>query len=140
MTHLIYNCALYVILSSALPLLVKVLGITNFDLLGNYGKIRWLGNYFLVFAVNILFGGASALCLFDRVTHRYMIVPSFSSIKHYMLLFQGSVGDLEEDLSLRHRVQGDRCPQARLLGQESRPNSDRDPETALSVQSSQVKR
>ena len=26
MTHLIYNCALYVILSSALPLLVKVLG------------------------------------------------------------------------------------------------------------------
>jgi len=70
MTHLIYNCALYVILSSALPLLVKVLGITNFDLLGNYGKIRWLGNYFLVFAVNFLFGGAAALCLFDRVTHR----------------------------------------------------------------------
>ena len=76
MTHLIYNCALYVILSSALPLLVKVLGkvnsivcilrystpslslgITNFDLLGNYGKIRWLGNYILVFAVNALFGG-----------------------------------------------------------------------------------
>ena len=70
MTYLIYNCALYVILSSALPLLVKVLGITNFDLLGNYGKIRWLGNYFLVFAVNFLFGGAAALCLFDRVTHR----------------------------------------------------------------------
>lgn len=70
MTHLIYNSALYVILSSALPLLVKVLGITNFDLLGNYGKIRWLGNYFLVFAVNFLFGGAAALCLFDRVTHR----------------------------------------------------------------------
>ena len=110
MTHLIYNCALYVILSSALPLLVKVLGITNFDLLGNYGKIRWLGNYFLVFAVNILFGGASALCLFDRVTHRYMTIPSFSSIKHYMLLFQGTVGDMEEDLSLRHRLQGDGCP------------------------------
>ena len=61
MTHLIYNCALYVILSSALPLLVKVLGITNFDLLGNYGKIRWLGNYILVFAVNALFGGKDQL-------------------------------------------------------------------------------
>ena len=80
MTHLIYNCALYVILSSALPLLVKVLGkvnnivcilryptpslslgITNFDLLGNYGKIRWLGNYIVVFAVNALFGGKDQL-------------------------------------------------------------------------------
>ena len=53
-----------------------VLGITNFDLLGNYGKIRWLGNYFLVFAVNFLFGGAAALCLFDRVTHRYSMLLS----------------------------------------------------------------
>lgn len=50
--------------------LINEPGITNFDLLGNYGKIRWLGNYFLVFAVNFLFGGAAALCLFDRVTHR----------------------------------------------------------------------
>ena len=31
-THLIYNCALYVILSSALPLLVKVLGKVNIAL------------------------------------------------------------------------------------------------------------
>jgi len=69
-THLIYNCALYVILSSALPLLVKVLGITNFDLLGNYGKIRWLGNYFLIFAVNFLFAAAAALCLFNKVTQK----------------------------------------------------------------------
>ena len=61
-------------LSSALPLLVKVLGITNFDLLGNYGKIRWLGNYFPVFAVNILFG--SALLLFNRITHRWRSLPS----------------------------------------------------------------
>merc|ERR1719187_3134724 len=40
-THLILNCALFVVLSSALPLLVKILGITNFDLLGNFGRIRW---------------------------------------------------------------------------------------------------
>jgi len=70
MTHLILNCALYVTLSSALPLLVKVLGITNFDLLGNFGRIRWLGNYFIIFAINFLFAGAAALCLFKKVTHR----------------------------------------------------------------------
>ena len=44
-------------------------GITNFDLLGNYGKIRWLGNYFLIFAVNFLFAAAAALCLFNKVGH-----------------------------------------------------------------------
>jgi len=73
MTHLILNCGLYVILSSALPLLVKVLGITNFDLLGNFGRIRWLGNYFIIFGVNILFGGAAAVCLFNKVTHRAQV-------------------------------------------------------------------
>lgn len=90
MTHLIYNCALYVILSSALPLLVKVLGITNFDLLGNYGKIRWLGNYFLVFAVNILFGGASCLCLFDRVTHRAQL-EIWRRISHFFTGFKDTM-------------------------------------------------
>jgi len=70
MTHLILNCALYVILSSALPLLVKILGITNFDLLGNFGRIRWLGNYFIIFTVNFLFCGAATACLFHKVTHR----------------------------------------------------------------------
>jgi len=73
MTYLILNCALFVILSSALPLLVKVLGITHFDLLGNYGRIRWLGNYFIIFAVNILFCGAAAFCLFNKVTHRAQV-------------------------------------------------------------------
>merc|ERR1712025_72618 len=73
MTNLILNCALYVILSSALPLLVKVLGITNFDLLGNFGRIRWLGNYFIIFGVNIVFGGAAAVCLFNKVTHRAQV-------------------------------------------------------------------
>merc|ERR1719192_2725821 len=90
MTHLIYNCALYVILSSALPLLVKVLGITNFDLLGNYGKIRWLGNYILVFAVNLLFGAAASLCLFDRVTHRAQL-EIWRQISHFVTSFKETV-------------------------------------------------
>jgi len=72
-TNLILNCALYVVLSSALPLLVKVLGITNFDLLGNFGRIRWLGNYFIIFGVNIVFGAAAGVCLFNKVTHRVQV-------------------------------------------------------------------
>ena len=32
------------------------------------------GNYFLVFAVNLLFGAAASLCLFDRVTHRLVLL------------------------------------------------------------------
>ena len=48
-------------------------GITNFDLLGNFGRIRWLGNYFIIFAVNFLFGGAAAVCLFNKVTHRAQV-------------------------------------------------------------------
>merc|ERR1719192_1346553 len=84
MTNLILNCALYVILSSALPLLVKVLGITNFDLLGNFGRIRWLGNYFIIFGVNIVFGGAASVCLFNKVTHRAQ-VEIWRRLTHFLL-------------------------------------------------------
>ena len=39
MPHVIANCLIILLLSSALPLLARTLGITNFDLLGDYGKI-----------------------------------------------------------------------------------------------------
>ena len=32
------------------------LGITNFDLLGNYGKIKWLRSYVIILFVNLVFG------------------------------------------------------------------------------------
>ena len=54
-------------------------------------------------------------------------------------MFQGTVGDLEEDLSLSHGFQGHYGPQARLLGQEPRPHPDCHPEAAFSLQPSQVK-
>eukprot|EP00088_Acartia_fossae_P048935 TRINITY_DN5359_c0_g2_i1.p1 TRINITY_DN5359_c0_g2~~TRINITY_DN5359_c0_g2_i1.p1 ORF type:complete len:522 (+),score=113.51 TRINITY_DN5359_c0_g2_i1:309-1874(+) len=69
-SNLIINCGLYVVLSSALPLLVKVLGITNFDLLGNYGKIKWLRSFFIIFLVNLIFGLGAAVCIFNRVTQK----------------------------------------------------------------------
>ena len=33
--------------------------------------LRWLGNYFIIFGVNIVFGGAAAVCLFNKVHFPY---------------------------------------------------------------------
>nr|XP_018913489.1 PREDICTED: protein Lilipod [Bemisia tabaci] len=68
LTHIISNCALLVILSSALPLLSRILGITNFDLLGDFGQIEWLGNFKIVFLYNIVFAAAATLCLVNKFT------------------------------------------------------------------------
>ncbi|XP_037094682.1 uncharacterized protein LOC119114754 [Pollicipes pollicipes] len=65
---LIANCAVMLVISSALPLLIRTLGITNFDLLGHYGKVRWLGDFYIVFFYNIVFAVASALCLVNKFT------------------------------------------------------------------------
>ncbi|KAL7640943.1 UNVERIFIED_CONTAM: hypothetical protein RMT77_008080 [Armadillidium vulgare] len=82
MTHIIANCLVVLLLSSALPLLVRTLGITNFDLLGDYGEISWLGHFWIVLGYNILFAAASALCLVKKFTAtlRHEIVRSFKSI------------------------------------------------------------
>ncbi|GLV41036.1 lilipod [Carabus blaptoides fortunei] len=66
--HIIANCALVLILSSALPLLSKILGMTNFDLLGDFGRIEWLGNFKIVLLYNLVFASASALCLANKFT------------------------------------------------------------------------
>ncbi|CAH1405306.1 unnamed protein product [Nezara viridula] len=65
---LIANCALLLILSSALPLLCRILGITNVDLLGHFGNIEWLGNFKIVFTYNIIFAGVTSLCLINLLT------------------------------------------------------------------------
>jgi len=70
LTHLILNCCIYVILSTALPLLAKILGITNFDLLGKFSEVKWLGNFYLVLLYNAIFAVAASLCLFNKFTDR----------------------------------------------------------------------
>ncbi|XP_022919593.1 protein Lilipod [Onthophagus taurus] len=65
---IIANCSLVLILSSALPLLAKILGITNFDLLGDFGSIEWLGNFKIVLLYNLVFAGAATLCLVNKFT------------------------------------------------------------------------
>jgi hypothetical protein len=68
LTHLILNCMAYVVLSSALPLLSKILGITNFDLLGSFGSARWLSNLRIVLLYNAVFAASAATCLLTRLT------------------------------------------------------------------------
>ncbi|KAF7278261.1 LMBR1-like protein lilipod isoform X2 [Rhynchophorus ferrugineus] len=67
-TLVIANCAMVLIISSALPLLSKILGITNFDLLGDFGSIEWLGNFKLILLYNVLFATVSSLCIVNKFT------------------------------------------------------------------------
>lgn len=44
------------------------LGFTNFDLLGDFGQIEWLGNFRIVLIYNLVFMIATILCLVTKVT------------------------------------------------------------------------
>lgn len=60
--QIIGNCTILCLLSSALPLLARTLGMTNFDLLADYGRIEWLGNFYVVLLYNVLFLVSSFYC------------------------------------------------------------------------------
>lgn len=68
MTKIICNCVIFIILTSALPVLARTLGITTFDLLGDYGKMDWLGNFYLVLLYNLIFAVATGMCLVTKFT------------------------------------------------------------------------
>ncbi|RZF46228.1 hypothetical protein LSTR_LSTR010890 [Laodelphax striatellus] len=67
--HIVVNCIILLVLSSALPVLARTLGITNFDLLGHFGRIEWLGNFMIVLSYNIIFVLSASLCLINKFTH-----------------------------------------------------------------------
>lgn len=43
-------------------------GITRFDLLGDFGRFNWLGNFYIVFLYNMGFAGLTTLCLVKKVS------------------------------------------------------------------------
>lgn len=45
-------------------------GITNFDLLGSFGKMKWLGNFYIVLLYNAIFAFSASLSLFNKLTSR----------------------------------------------------------------------
>uniref|UniRef100_A0A803K9Z9 Limb development membrane protein 1-like n=1 Tax=Xenopus tropicalis TaxID=8364 RepID=A0A803K9Z9_XENTR len=68
MTKIIGNCVSLLILSSALPVFSRTLGITRFDLLGDFGRFNWLGNFYLILLYNMMFAGLATLCLVKKFT------------------------------------------------------------------------
>ncbi|XP_062321534.1 limb region 1 homolog-like protein isoform X1 [Osmerus eperlanus] len=68
LTQVIGNCVSLLVLSSALPVFSRTLGITRFDLLGDFGRYNWLGNFHIVFLYNILFAGLTSACLINTLT------------------------------------------------------------------------
>lgn len=96
MTKVICNCVVFIILTSASPVLARMLGkrenilpnywtenwfkvivfrqrtvgITTFDLLGSCGRLDWLGNFYLVLSYNLIFAVATGLCLVTKFTSK----------------------------------------------------------------------
>lgn len=56
-------------LSNRLTYLVSSFtGITRFDLLGDFGRFNWLGNFYIVLSYNLLFAVVTTLCLVRKFT------------------------------------------------------------------------
>ncbi|XP_054621205.1 limb region 1 protein homolog isoform X3 [Dunckerocampus dactyliophorus] len=68
MTTIIGCCVSILVLSSALPVMSRTLGITRFDLLGDFGRFDWLGNFYIVLSYNLLFAVVTTLCLVRKFT------------------------------------------------------------------------
>ncbi|XP_060784556.1 limb region 1 protein homolog [Neoarius graeffei] len=68
MTTIIGCCVSILVLSSALPVMSRTLGITRFDLLGDFGRFNWLGNFYIVVSYNLLFAVVTTLCLITKFT------------------------------------------------------------------------
>ncbi|XP_023598147.1 protein LMBR1L isoform X6 [Trichechus manatus latirostris] len=68
MTQIIGNCVCLLVLSSALPVFARTLGLTHFDLLGDFGRFNWLGNFYIVFLYNAAFAGLTTLSLVKTFT------------------------------------------------------------------------
>jgi hypothetical protein len=85
-TQVIGNCAVMLVLSSALPLLSRTVGITNFDLLGNFGRIEWLGNFYVVLFYNCVFAITAALCLTTKIVTAVSreLFKRFKEFSNYM--------------------------------------------------------
>lgn len=51
-----------------LNLVCNLTGITRFDLLGDFGRFNWLGNFYIVLSYNLLFAIMTTLCLVRKFT------------------------------------------------------------------------
>lgn len=63
-------------------------GITRFDLLGDFGRYNWLGNFYIVFMYNMLFAGLTSASLINTVTWAVQreLIRAFGQSKFYFIL------------------------------------------------------
>ena len=64
------KCLIFFLSDLTSILFLLFLGITNFDLLGKFSEVKWLGNFYLVLLYNAIFAVAASLCIFKNFTDR----------------------------------------------------------------------
>lgn len=93
------NCMVLLILSSALPLFTRTVGITNFDLFGNFGQIEWTQNYHLVLVYNCAFLVALVICLCHSIVVK-LSREFFARLHSLFLCLQNCISLAHEKLCL----------------------------------------
>ena len=91
MVQIIGNCIVLLILSCALPVSARTLGITNFNLMGGFGQLHWFTNYQMVLFYNLFFEVCTSICLVskltksvrDALTHHFLQYSRFKSWKRW---------------------------------------------------------
>lgn len=96
MIKIIINSIILLILSSAMPVVVQVLGITKYNLFGHFSSIAVLGNFWLLFCYNIMFISLTTLILFTRATQ--------SIVKEVTLLVRNRITSLSIFSSSRSKM------------------------------------
>lgn len=66
--------------------IIFILGITNFDLLGDFGSIEWLENFKIVLLYNLSFAAASTLCIVNKFTAKVRRELYARLVENYMFL------------------------------------------------------
>ncbi|XP_076807647.1 limb region 1 protein homolog [Clavelina lepadiformis] len=108
MTKIILNCLVLQLIGPSLPVLSRVLGITDFDLQGNFGKFYWLGNFYIVLSFNVIFAITTALCLVNKMTSKMR--------RELLKALQSSAVLISEKLSKKHeKVPGTPVPKSKKV-------------------------
>ncbi|CAH4035678.1 unnamed protein product [Pieris brassicae] len=118
LTRIIALCAVLLAHSTAQPLLVKILGITNFDLLGEFGRIEWLGSFKLVLLYNAIFASTASLCLINKFTasvrrelyNRFKWITDFFTAPETQLHRASSTSRLSMDWSVTEKTETNSDP------------------------------
>lgn len=61
-------CVIFLFPTDCLTWSLLLPGITTFDLLGDFGRFNWLGNFYIVLSYNLLFAVVTTLCLVRKFT------------------------------------------------------------------------